>query len=80
MTSQHFFHEQHSCRHKLRHFDFLSPVQHARRMDDGGLEIYLPYCGGSHMGHSQTPTAAMKLRRNSTRPERACKGPGRPGV
>ena len=45
---------------------------HARRIDDGGLGVYgCEHCGGSHVGHYQTPTLATKLRRNSAKLERA---------
>jgi hypothetical protein len=70
-------HEKQSCLRKYRHPNFLSAVMHAREIDDGGLCIYgCEYCGGSHVGHAQRaapakPTLATKLRRNSSKLERA---------
>jgi hypothetical protein len=64
--------ERQKCQRKYRHADFLSALHHARRIDDGSLGIYgCEYCGGSHVGHHQTPTLSTKLQRNSARLERA---------
>jgi hypothetical protein len=69
--------ERQSCLRKYRHPNFLSAALHASSIDDGSLHVYgCGYCGGSHVGHYQTPilakpTPATKLRRNGERLKRA---------
>ena len=53
-----------NCRRKIRHFDYLSAMKHAGRLEHQDLDIYpCDVCGGLHIGHDPTSERLQKRKK-----------------
>jgi hypothetical protein len=53
-----------TCRRKIRHFDYLSALKHASRLEDHDLHIYpCDVCMGLHVGHDPTRETFQKRKK-----------------